>query len=98
MSDPAEELYDIPEAEQRQAMIDQLPINESVAIARRIDLTFGTDPAKLAQHTKQVRGILDQQTHRTRRRLPKQQYKVENGSFLTRDGALMIVAVVTRSE
>ena len=92
-----QELYEVPEGEDRQKQIEKLPLGETISISRRIDLTFGCDPEKITQHNKQVRGILDQQTHRARRKDKSKQYKVENGSFLTRDGAMIIVAACTRT-
>lgn len=91
-----QELYEIPDRENRQTQIETLPIGETVSISRRVDLTFGVAPEALANHTKQVRGILDQQTHRARRKFKDHQYKVENGSFLTREGAIIITAACTR--
>lgn len=96
MSD--QELYEVPEQENRQQQIENLELNETVSIARRIDLTFGIAPDMVAQHVKQVRGILDQQAHRARRKHKERQFKVENGSFLTREAAMMIVATCTRTD
>lgn len=93
----SDELFEVPIREDRQRMIEKLPLGETVAIARRVDLSLGADPEKISQHNKQVRGILDQQTHRARRKIKTAEYKVENGSFLTRDGSLIIVAVCTRT-
>lgn len=91
-----QELYEVPDRENRQSQIETLPIGETISISRRVDLTFGTNPDALAAHTKQVRGILDQQTHRARRKYKANTYRVENGSFLTREGAIIIVAACTR--
>lgn len=90
------ELYVVPIREDRQKQIETMDIGDTVSIARRIDLTFGIDPEKLTQHTKQVRGILDTQAHRARRKSKAREYTVENGSFLTKSGALLIVCTVTR--
>jgi flagellar motor switch protein FliG len=90
------ELYEIPERENRQTLIETLPIGETISISRRVDLTFGVNPEALSEHTKQVRGILDQQTHRARRKHKTHEYKVENGSFLTREGAIILTAACTR--
>lgn len=96
MSD--QELYEIPDRENRQQQIEMLDLNETVSIARRVDLTFGISPEVVAEHVKQVRGILDQQAHRARRKHKERKFKVENGQFLTREAAMMIVATCTRTD
>lgn len=93
-----DEVYEISRKENRQNQIEAMDIGDSVSISRRIELQSGFGEGAIAEHNKQVRGIMDQQTHRARRRQKHHKYKVENGSFMTRDGALIVVAVCTRVE
>ena len=92
-----DEVFIIDPKENRQAQIERADIGDSVSLARRIDLQFGLPDGAISKHTKQVRGIIDQQVHRARRRYKDRGFTVENGCFLTRDGALMVVAVCTRT-
>jgi len=93
-----DELYEISRKENRQQHIEALDIGDSIAITRRIEMQHGFAEGAITEHNKQVRGIMDQQAHRARRRQKAHKYKVENGSFMTRDGALIITAVCTRVE
>lgn len=93
-----DESYVIEDRENRQRQIEQAEIGETVSIARRVSLQYGFAEGAIQHHNKQVRGVIDQQVHRARRRLKDKKYTVENGSFMTRDGALIIVAVATRVE
>lgn len=79
----------------RQSQIEALDIGESIAIARRIDLTMGCDPDDLSEMNDRIRGIMDQQVNRARRK-GVNDFKVETGRFVTRDGSLMLVAVCSR--
>lgn len=90
------EVYEIEPKENRQQQLEALDVGDSVAIARRIEMQYGFAEGAISEHNRQVRGILDQQVHRARRRRTEYRYTVENGSFMTRDGALLIVAVATR--
>lgn len=93
-----DEVYEISRKENRQGQIEEMDIGDSIAISRRIEMQHGFAEGAITEHNRQVRGIMDQQTHRARRRLKDRKYKVENGSFMTRDGALIVVAVATRVE
>jgi len=90
------ETYEISKKENRQGQIESMDIGDTVAIARRVEMQYGFAENAITEHNKQVRGIADQQAHRARRRFPDRQFKVENGSFMTRDGSLIITAAVTR--
>lgn len=92
------EVFEISRKENRQDRIETMDIGDTVAIARRIEMQYGFGEGAIAEHNRQVRGIADQQTHRARRRLKERKFKVENGSFMTRDGALIVVAVITRTD
>lgn len=92
------EAYVIAAKENRQSQLEALDIGDSVAIARRIEMQHGFAEGAISEHNRQVRGIMDQQVHRARRRRTECRYTVENGSFLTRDGSLIVVAVATRIE
>lgn len=78
--------------------IDNLDIGDSVAIARRIDIKYGFDPETAQRHKEQVRGNLDKQADRARKMHRDRAFKVENGSFITRDGAYIVVTVLTRTD
>lgn len=91
-----DEVYEISRKENRQDQIERMDIGDTVSISRRIELQHGFAEGAISEHNKQVRGIADQQAHRARRRLKDHRYKVENGSFMTRDGALIVTAVITR--
>lgn len=93
-----DEVYEISRKENRQSKIEALDIGDTVAIARRVEMQHGFADGAITEHNKQIRGIADQQAHRARRRFTERKFKVENGSFMTRDGALIITAAVTRVE
>ena len=93
-----DEVYTISAKETRQSSLDSADVGDSVAIARRVEMRFGFAEGAISTHTKQVRGVMDQQAHRARRNAPGKRYTVENGSFMTKDGALIVVAVATRVE
>lgn len=93
-----DEVYEISRKENRQTQIEQADIGDTVAIARRVEMQHGFADGAIAEHNKQVRGIADQQAHRARRRFKDRKFKVENGSFMTRDGALIVTAAITRVE
>lgn len=92
------EVYEIEQKDNRQSQLEQLDIGDSVAIARRVEMRHGFGDGAITRHNEQVRGIIDQQTYRARRRLKERRFTVENGSFMTRDGSLIVVAVATRVE
>lgn len=91
-----DEVYEIARKENRQSQIEEADIGDSVAIARRVEMQHGFAEGAISEHNKQVRGIMDQQVYRARRRFKERAFKVENGSFMTRDGALIVVATCTR--
>lgn len=91
-----EEFYEISRKENRQSQIEALDIGDTIAIARRVELQYGFAQNAITEHNKQVRGIADQQTHRARLRHKDRKFKVENGSYMTKDGALIITAAITR--
>lgn len=91
-------MFVVPRTENRQTQIEAMDLGDTVSISRRVDLTMGLAEDAVKNHTHQIRGILDQQATRARRKVRGSKYVVENGSFVTRSGALMIVAVCTRIE
>jgi hypothetical protein len=93
-----QEVYEIEQRENRQAQIEHMDIGDTVSISRRIEMMHGFAEGAIAEHNRQLRGIADQQTHRARRRFKERKFKVENGSFMTREGALVITAAITRVE
>lgn len=92
------ELYVIPRNESRQAQLEALAIGESVTISKRIEMEYGCPPGTIGNHSERLRGIMDQQVNRARRKRREYRYTVENGSFLTRSGAIILNVVATRIE
>lgn len=95
---PADTMFVVPRTENRQAQIEAMDLGDTVSISRRVDLSMGLPEDAIKDHTHQLRGILDQQATRARRKVRGSKFTVENGNFITRAGALMIVAVCTRVE
>lgn len=93
-----DEVFEIEQKENRQAQIEQMDIGDTVSISRRVEMMHGFAEGAIAEHNRQLRGIADQQTHRARRRFKERKFKVENGSFMTREGALILTAAITRVE
>ena len=91
-------MFVVPRTENRQSQIETMELGDTVTVSRRIDLTMGLAEDTVREHNHQIRGILDQQATRARRKVKGNKYIVENGSFVTRSGALMLVAVCTRIE
>jgi hypothetical protein len=87
-----------PQDHTRAAQIGKLAVGDSVAVVRRVEIKYGFADGAIALHTRQIRGIADQQAHRARRQNPKRKYKVENGSFVTQDGSLILVASISRTD
>lgn len=84
-------------AEKRSKQIAALAVGESVSIARRIDLVFGMTQKEIQAHTRQVRGNMDSEIARARRKFSGRTFTVENGAFVcSRSAAYIIVAVATR--
>lgn len=83
------------ESPTRQQQINNLDVSESITISQRIDLSFGMDKDAVSRITKLLRGNLDQQANRARKGTGKD-YTVENGSYLTSGGALIVCATITR--
>lgn len=92
----SKEVYVIPKKLNRQSEIDSMEIGQTVSIARRIDLSFGISPEQTQDHSRLLRGILDQQANRARRKDRTKEYTVENGTFISRGGAMIVCATVTR--
>lgn len=82
----------------RQKQIDNADIGDVVAIARRLDLTYGLPEGALTRNIEQMRAIMDTQAHRARRRCREKKFTVENGHFITRANAMLIVVTLTRVE
>lgn len=91
-----DDLFEILPEESRRHKILNMGIGEAASIARRIDISFGISNKVLRDNIKAVRGSLDQQASRARRMFPEREYRVENGSFVVNDGALVVVAICTR--
>lgn len=90
------EVYLVDEKVDRQKQIESLELGDSIALVKRVDLSFGVNPDNLITFRKKLRGVMDVQCHRARRRLPDAEFKVENGSFITSDASMMIVVTITR--
>ena len=95
---PADTMFVVPRTENRQAQIEAMELGDTVSLSRRVDLSMGLAEETIREHTHQLRGILDQQATRARRKVKGSKFTVENGTFITRANALIIVAVCTRVE
>lgn len=89
-------LFVVEPGDNRQAQIESLDLGETVSITRRIGSDMGINRDQIAQHFHQLRGTLDQQVKRAKRKVPGGKFIVENGSFITYSGAIMLSAVCTR--
>lgn len=92
------EAYVIQPKENRQAQIEALALGESIAVAKRIDIQHGFPEGAIQVHSDRMRGTLDQQVYRARRRYTERRWTTETGYFLSRSGALIITAACTRTE
>jgi hypothetical protein len=81
----------------RDSQVRALEQGSSISISDRIDTTFGVDSEAISARTRQLRGIMDQSAHRARQQVPNSEFVVENGSFVTKAGAILLTAVVTRT-
>lgn len=90
--------FAVPGLHNRQRQIEALEVGDSVAVARRLGLDFGLPKDTMAAHMHNLRGILDQQCARARKNLKERRFIVESGNYLTRDGAIILVASATRVE
>lgn len=95
---PEDTMFVIGRKENRQSQIEAMDLGDTVSISRRVDMTMGIADTAIRDHMHQIRGILDQQASRAKRKIKGSKYTVENGTFITRSGALMLVAVCTRVE
>lgn len=89
------ETTDVLPKENRQQQIENLDIGETISISRRIILQQVPEGA-IKAHMDRLRGVADRQTHRARQRRRENQYTTEIGSFITRDGAMILVCAITR--
>ena len=92
----AENMDEVSENPTRQAQINALDMGESIAVAHRMDLTFGIATDSISKMTRLLRGGLDKQANRARKSIGAE-YTVENGSYLTNAGAIVIVCTITRT-
>jgi hypothetical protein len=90
-------MFVISHGENRQRVIDAMEIGATVSMSVRLDTIMGLPEDAIANHMHMLRGNLDQQARRSRRKFPEKQFIVEGGSFIvTRSSAIMLVAVCTR--
>jgi hypothetical protein len=83
----------------RQNQIETLPLGESVAIAYRVDLAFGLSDDEKNKHAARLRGNLDSQVHRARRKHTDRRYTVESiCAPCVQSAAMMFFAVATRTQ
>lgn len=82
----------------RQGQIESLEVGDSVAVSRRLTLDFGLPKDTMTAHMHNLRGTLDQQCARAKRKKQERRFIVESGNFLSRDGAIILVATATRIE
>lgn len=79
----------------RQQQINDMDVGDSISLSQRIDLSFGLTNGAVRETTALLRGTLDQQANRARKGTSKE-YVVENGSYLTNAGALIVVCTISR--
>lgn len=81
----------------RDAQIRRLEPGGSVAVADRLDVSFGLADDAIPLSMKRLRSALDQSAHRARTATGSN-YQVESGHFVTQSGAIINVAVLTRMD
>ena len=80
----------------RQQQINDMDVGDSISLSHRLDLSYGLADGAVRDITALLRGTLDQQANRARKGTSNE-YKVENGSYLTTAGALIVVCTITRT-
>lgn len=81
----------------RQGDIETMEVGDSVSLSHRIDLSFGVPDKAIQLHTDRLRGSLDSQASRAKRKLPGRNYVVENGLYITKAEALIVTVALTRT-
>lgn len=80
-----------------QAIVDNLPLGESHALAHRFNLSFGIGTSDASKQAERLRGRLEQMMLRTRRKIKGRKFQTEVIYSLTsRQDAMIVCAVVTR--
>lgn len=80
----------------RQSLINKMEIGDTVSISRRVEMQYGFAPGAIAKHHNQLRGNLGQQADRARKLFKDREFKVECGSFMTSEGAMIVTAAISR--
>lgn len=91
-----EDLAELALAPNRQTLVNKMEVGDTVSISRRVEMQYGFAPGAIAKHHQQLRGTLGQQTDRARKAFKDREFKVECGSFMTSEGAMIITAAVSR--
>ena len=82
-----------------QAIVDNLPLGETHALAQRIGITFGVSDKAAGVIAERLRGRLEQMIYRTRRKIAGRQYKTEVMYTLnSAQDAIFVVAACTRTK
>lgn len=92
-----EDFFEVEKKDSRQKIINAMDIGDTIAIARRVEMQYGFAEGAITKHHLQLKGSLGCQVDRTRKRFKDREYKTESGSFMTKEGSLIIVATVTRT-
>lgn len=88
-----------PGRRQRMNALEELPVGESVSISRRVALDFGINEGEHRKMISNMRGAIDSQVNRARRKYAGRRYTVENVTAITAGGAALILTVcATRVE
>lgn len=90
--------FAVSKKDNRQDQIERLEVGDSVSVSRRLTLDFGLPKDTMSAHMHNLRGTLDQQCARAKRKKQERKFIVESGNYLTREGAIVLVATATRIE
>lgn len=93
---PRKEEQPLSAFDSQQKRIELMDIGDTISTSRRIDMTGGLDQKLLIDNRAFVRSTMDQQAQRARRKMRPADYIVELTEGLTRAGALIITAAITR--
>lgn len=93
---PKDTMFEVEVKHSRQAQINALDTGGSVSITQRFELAYGLPVDTLRTVVDKMRSNIEQQVTRSRRGHSEKKFVVENGSFVTRAGALVVTVVATR--
>lgn len=80
-----------------QRSVDSLEIGASYSEAVRLEARYGFDQATVAEMFKRMHDCIDPMCRRAKSK-DGRKHKVEQGSFVTREGAIILTVCATRIE